>query len=90
MVTFQVQDMTCGRCASSIARAVAAVDPSARIEVDIARKLVRVTGEAAVADLAEAIQDAGYTPQDVPGGAAPAAAAARAASGCGCGCGPRR
>src|SRR4051794_33692017 len=89
MVTFQVNDMTCGHCASTITKAIAAVDKSAHIEVDIARKTVRVSGDALVADLAEAIQQAGYTPQQVKAARAQSAAAPRAARGCGCGCGPK-
>jgi copper chaperone len=87
MVTFQVNDMTCGHCASTIAKAIATVDKSARFEADIRRKLVRVISETPIAGLAEAIQDAGYTPREVEAGLIPAAP--RAATGCGCGCGPR-
>ena len=90
MFTFQVPDMTCGHCASTIAKAVAGVDKSARIEVDIPRKLVRVSSAAPLGDLAKAIQDAGYTPQEVQAKPAPATAAPRTATGCGCGCGPRK
>ncbi|ROZ79581.1 heavy-metal-associated domain-containing protein [Ramlibacter sp. WS9] len=46
MVTFQVSDIACGHCASAIAKAVSAVDESARVEVDVPRKRVRVSGEA--------------------------------------------
>jgi copper chaperone len=89
MVTFQVNDMTCGHCASTIAKALATVDKSARIEVDVPHKLVRVISESPAAELAAAIQDAGYTPQKVKAELA-TAAAPRAATGCGCGCGPRK
>ncbi len=88
MVTFQVNDMTCGHCASAIARAVAAFDKNAGLDVRIQQKLVRVDSAASAAELAEAIQDAGYTPQEVQ--EAPKAAAPRAAGGCGCGCGSRK
>jgi copper chaperone len=89
MITFQVNDMTCGHCTGVIAKAIAAADPAARVEFDIPAKRVRVSGAAPAADLAEAILDAGYTPREVP--AEPAAAApTRAAGGCGCGCGPRK
>lgn len=87
MFTFQVNDMTCGHCASTISRAIATVDKAARLDIRIQQKLVRVTSTASAAELAEAIQDAGYTPQlvqaeqDQPG-------AAKTSSGCGCGCGP--
>lgn len=89
MVTFQVNDMTCGHCASVISRAVAAVDKSARLDIRIQQKLVKVDSSASVAELAEAIQDAGYTPREVREEPAPAAAP-RASTGCGCGCGPRK
>ena len=86
MVTFQVNDMTCGHCASAISRAVAAVDQNARMDIRIQQKLVRVSSTASAAELAEAIQDAGYTPQEVREDPVQAAAP-RASSGCGCGCG---
>ena len=88
MVTFQVNDMTCGHCASAISRAVAAVDKGARLDIRIQEKLVRVTSSASAAELAEAIQDAGYTPNQVPD--EPAQPAVPKAAGCGCGCGSRK
>jgi len=90
MVTFEVKDMTCGHCASTITKALAAVDKSARIEVDIAGKLVRVSGGTPAGLLAEAIQEAGYTPHEVQAAPAQEPVARRAAGGCGCGCGPRK
>jgi copper chaperone len=88
MVTFQVPDMTCGRCASAIARAIAAVDTEARLEIRIQDKQVRVTSSAPNAELADAIRGAGYTPREVREGAA-ASPQPRASRGCGCGCGTR-
>ena len=87
MVTFQVSDMTCGHCASAISRAVASVDKDARVDIRIQQKLVRIDSSAAAAELAEAIQDAGYTPQEVRQRAAQPTVQ-RASAGCGCGCGP--
>ena len=89
MVTFKVNDMTCGHCASTITEAVTSVDRSARVEVDIPRKLVHVNGEVATAVLVGAIHDAGYTPEEVQAESAPSAAP-RASRGCGCGCGPKK
>jgi copper chaperone len=85
MITFQVPDMTCGHCASSIAKAIAEVDRDARVEFELRSHQVRVTPSAASgADIQSAIEAAGYTP-------APAEAAtpirSRAHRGCGCGCG---
>lgn len=65
MVTFRVSDMTCGCCAQALAAAVAGVEGSTEVVIDIARKLVQVGGNAATADVASAIQKAGYTPEKV-------------------------
>lgn len=84
MVTFRVPDMTCGHCASTIARAVAAVDKGARLEVSVADQLVSITSAAAEADFAEAIREAGYAPEKVE------AASARPAQSSDCCCGSRK
>lgn len=85
MVTFQVNDMTCGHCASAISRAVATVAKDARLDIRIQQKLVRVSSTSSTAELAEAIQDAGYTPREVPN--EPALAYELPVSrACGCGC----
>ncbi|MEJ5992406.1 heavy-metal-associated domain-containing protein [Ramlibacter sp. PS3R-8] len=62
MITFHIPDMTCGSCASAIARAVARVDEHARLEVSIGQKLLSVQSAATESELATAIQEAGYTP----------------------------
>jgi len=36
MITFEVNDMTCGHCVSSITRAVKALDPAAKVQIDLA------------------------------------------------------
>jgi copper chaperone len=64
MPTFKVEDMTCGGCAASIRRAVAAVDAQAAVDVDLAQHLVTVQPRTADAQALEAaIRDAGFTPQ---------------------------
>lgn len=82
MTTFHVPDMTCGHCASTIARAIASVDKNARIEVSIPQKLVNVISTAHENDLAEAIQEAGYATEKV---AAVPTRPAASAGGCCCG-----
>lgn len=80
MITFQVPDMTCGHCAGTIAKAIAAEDAGARVEFDIPGHLVRVAPVgASAAELEFAIREAGYSPSmqaEVP----------PRAGGCGCGC----
>jgi copper chaperone len=63
MIAFEVKDMTCGHCVSSITKAVKRVDANAQVDIDLARHLVQIDAEDAHAQtLSAAIQDAGYTP----------------------------
>ena len=87
MVTFSVNDMTCGHCVSSITKAVNAVDPDAQVRIDLPTHRVEIepTG-ASAADLRDAIAQAGYTPVAVDGRAGtPVTPAASARKGCCCG-----
>ena len=61
MVSFKVEKMGCGGCAKSVTRAVPAVEPNARVEVDLGTKLVTVSDEAGPATrIAGAITAAGF------------------------------
>ena len=63
MITFQVKDMTCGHCASTITKSVKATDPNAKITIDVSKQLVMIDPVAADDDeLRESIVDAGYSP----------------------------
>ena len=59
---FAVPDMTCGGCANAIARAIAAADPAATVEVDVSTKVVTVTSALPPALLIDAIEAAGFHP----------------------------
>jgi copper chaperone len=66
MLTFEVNDMTCGHCARTITEAVNAVDSGARVQIDLNARRVQVASTKADArELAEAIKEAGYTPVPV-------------------------
>lgn len=68
MIAFEVNDMTCGHCVSTLTKALKAADPQAKVQIDLARHRVEIEpGEADAQALGEAIQEAGYTP--VPLGA---------------------
>ena len=84
MLTFRIADMTCARCASAIARAVADIDEAARVEVDIQARLARISSAAGERELMEALCEAGYTPEKVSS----APATGSRSGGCGCGCAP--
>jgi copper chaperone len=66
MIAFQVNDMTCGHCASTITKAVKATDKDAKVTIDLVKHLVTVEPtEADAQELREAITEAGYTPLPV-------------------------
>jgi copper chaperone len=66
MITFEVRDMTCGHCASTITKALKAADRDAKVQIDLATHRVQVEPASADAEeLADAIKEAGYTPVPV-------------------------
>ena len=87
MTTFEVKDMTCGHCVSTITNAVRAVDQGAKVQIDLATHRVTIDPtEADAAALSDAIRRAGYTPVAVEAGVERVASkAAPARGGCCCG-----
>lgn len=63
MYTFDVNDMTCGHCATTIEKAVKGVDSAAAVTIDLTDHAVRIASAEPASSFAGAIQDAGYTPQ---------------------------
>lgn len=63
MIEFKVPDMTCGHCASTITRAVKALDPAAQVEIALEEHRVRVQSKAEKEAVLRAIAEAGYSPQ---------------------------
>ena len=57
-----VEDMSCGGCARSIARAVAGLDPAAAVDVDVSTKIVTITSTLPAAQFVKAIAAAGFHP----------------------------
>ena len=63
MIAFEVKDMTCGHCVSTVTQAVKRVDGAARVTIDLARHRVEVEPAlVGVEALRDAIAEAGYTP----------------------------
>ena len=63
MIAFEVNDMTCGPCVSTITKAVKAADKDAKVQIDLARHRVEIEPSDADAEaLRDAIEEAGYTP----------------------------
>lgn len=69
MIVFEVKDMTCGHCVSTITKAVRAADQGADVQIDLAAHRVRIEpAQVNAAELGDAIRQAGYTPMEVSGG----------------------
>jgi copper chaperone len=68
MITFEVNDMTCGHCVGRITQAVRSIDQGAKVHVDLATHRVGIEPTRSNAiQLGDAIQQAGYTPVPVGG-----------------------
>jgi copper chaperone len=66
MIAFEVNDMTCGHCVSTITKALKTADRDAKVTIDLAKHLVTVEPtEADAQTLSDAIVEAGYTPVPV-------------------------
>jgi copper chaperone len=63
MHQFNVSDMTCGHCASTITQAVKGADPKAKVEISIPEKRVKVESALSEGELAQHIREAGYSPK---------------------------
>jgi copper chaperone len=59
---FEVDDMTCGHCASHITKAIKDLDQSANVVVSLDQKRVKVASAATADELLHAISEAGYSP----------------------------
>ena len=59
---FRVPDMSCGGCASAITKAIAKLDPAAKVQIDVAAKTVKVESSLNQGDIASAIAQARFHP----------------------------
>ena len=72
MIAFEVKDMSCGHCVSTITWAVQEADPAAKVRIDLATHMVTIEAAAVdAATLGAAIAEAGYTPLPQAGSARP-------------------
>jgi copper chaperone len=61
MYSFQVNDMTCGHCVSTVERAVKSVDASAQVRIDLPTGKVAIQSDKPAVSFADAISEAGYS-----------------------------
>jgi copper chaperone len=60
MWKLKVPKMSCGHCVRTVEEAVRSVDPTARVDVDLADKIVAVETSAPEQTISDVIQPAGY------------------------------
>ncbi|HTQ77360.1 MAG TPA: heavy-metal-associated domain-containing protein [Burkholderiales bacterium] len=60
MIELSVTNMTCGHCVSAVTRALKAVDPEARVDIDLESKRVRIETRKPLGALTKALEQAGY------------------------------
>lgn len=62
MLELKLPDISCGRCASTVAQTCALVGPTVKVEVDLNAKLVKISSNEDPKDFADALSEAGYPP----------------------------
>lgn len=60
MMHLKVDGMHCSNCAAAVTRSVQALDPKAIVSVDLESHDVTVETTASIAEVSEAISDAGF------------------------------
>jgi len=60
MSTLYVKDMTCGHCKARVIQALKSIDPTAKVDIDLSKKEVRVESVCPLPDLTKALAEAGY------------------------------
>lgn len=83
MISIEVKDMTCGHCEATLRKAIAGVDQSATVNVDLATRRLNIESSAEPSSFIEAVRAAGYTPGSIDEVAASTPAPAK--RGCCCG-----
>ncbi|WP_064697693.1 heavy-metal-associated domain-containing protein [Rhizobium aegyptiacum] len=60
MYEFDIQNMTCGHCASTVEKAIKAIDPNASAIIDLKAGTAKVQTSVDPATITAAIEEAGY------------------------------
>lgn len=63
MIEFEVKDMAGNECANTIIRVVKETAPTASVQIDLPRHMVRISGVSGTEDIERAIREVGYTPR---------------------------
>lgn len=60
MMKFNVPDLSCAHCVSTVTRAIKTLDAKARVEVDLASRTIATSASADAAAISQALAEAGY------------------------------
>lgn len=66
MHRFKIEGMSCGHCVAAVTREVLALDPDARVHIDLARGQAEIESARTADQLIAAIAEAGYAAQPAP------------------------
>jgi copper chaperone len=64
MQTFNVQGMTCGHCVKAVTEAIKGDDPSAQVQVDLAKGEVKVQSVLTAERVIGLIEEEGYSAKE--------------------------
>ena len=65
MVTLNVPDMSCGHCKASVEQALTALDPKAKVVVDLVGRRVAVDSGQGVAAMVAALDAVGFVAEPI-------------------------
>ncbi len=66
MHRFKIEGMSCGHCVAAVTREVLALDPDARVRIDLASGQAEIESARTADQLIAAIAEAGYATQPAP------------------------
>jgi len=58
-----IENMTCGGCARGVTATIQDIDPNAKVDVDLATKIVTVESSESVDKITEALEEDGFPAQ---------------------------
>ncbi|MBT6870330.1 MAG: heavy-metal-associated domain-containing protein [Candidatus Marinimicrobia bacterium] len=65
MYTYQVSDMSCGKCAEKITKAFDGVSQVNEVKINVESKEVCIDSSASTSEIIEVIKSAGYSPVEL-------------------------
>lgn len=66
MHRFRIEGMSCGHCVAAVTREILALDPDARVRIDLASGQAEIESGCEADRLIAAIAEAGYAAQPAP------------------------